>query len=137
MISTLKHITKTAVEDETTRVDWVKMWPAQVVLGVNMIRWTIKAENSISSNSVKDYVNELTSELKDIVGLVRTDLSELDRLTLGALVTIDVHNRDVIQNIFDENCSNVQDFGWIAQLRYYWDAQKYPKNPMPVKMINA
>ena len=30
-------------------------------------------------------------------------LSELDRLTLGALVTIDVHNRDVIQSIIDEN----------------------------------
>ena len=137
MISTLKHITKTAVEDETTRVDWVKMWPAQVVLGVNMIRWTIKAENAISSNCVKDYVNELVAELKDIVGLVRTDLSELDRLTLGALVTIDVHNKDVIQNIHDENCSNIQDFGWIAQLRYYWNAEQYPKNPMPVKMINA
>ena len=59
MISTLKHITKTAVEDESKRVDWVKMWPAQVVLGVNMIRWTIKAEESISNNSLKSYVSEL------------------------------------------------------------------------------
>ena len=40
-----------------------------------MIRWTIKAESAISSNSVKDYVTELVNELKDIVGLVRTDLS--------------------------------------------------------------
>ena len=137
MISTLKKITKTAIEDETERVGWVKMWPAQVVLGVNMIRWTVKAESAISNNTVKDYVAELVAELKDIVGLVRTDLSELDRLTLGALVTIDVHNKDVIQNIFDENCNNIQDFGWIAQLRYYWDSEQYPKNPMPVKMINA
>ena len=40
MIATLKKVTKTAVEDQTTRVDWVKMWPAQTVLGVDMIRWT-------------------------------------------------------------------------------------------------
>ena len=40
MIATLKKITKTAVEDQTKRVDWVKMWPAQTVLGVDMIRWT-------------------------------------------------------------------------------------------------
>lgn len=75
MIETLKKITKTAMEDESTRTDWVKMWPAQTVLGVNMIRWTIKAENAISNNSVKSYVAELVSELKDIVALVRTDLS--------------------------------------------------------------
>ena len=50
MIETLKKITKTAIEDESSRTDWVKKWPAQTVLGVNMIRWTIKAENAISNN---------------------------------------------------------------------------------------
>jgi dynein heavy chain, axonemal len=44
MIDTLKRITKTALEDETKRVQWVKKYPAQIVLGVNMIRWTSKAE---------------------------------------------------------------------------------------------
>ena len=115
----------------------MKKWPAQTVLGVNMIRWTQKSEEAIANNSVRDFVKELVVELKDIVGLVRTDLSELDRLTLGACVTIDVHNRDVIQSIVDINCTNIQDFSWIAQLRYYWNQEQYPKNPMPVKMINA
>jgi len=69
--------------------------------------------------------------------LVRTDLSELDRLTLGALVTIDVHGKDVIQSLLDQNCSHIQDFSWIAQLRYYWHNDRYPKNPLAVKMINA
>ena len=40
MITTLKKITKTAVEDDAERILWVKKWPAQTVLGVNMIRWT-------------------------------------------------------------------------------------------------
>lgn len=43
MIETLKKITKSSIEDETQRVDWVRKWPAQTVLGVNMIRWTNKA----------------------------------------------------------------------------------------------
>jgi len=77
------------------------------------------------------------ADLKDIVALVRTDLSVLDRLTLGALVTIDVHNKDVVQSLVDSNCSSIQDFSWFAQLRYYWVEQNYPKTPMPVRMINA
>jgi dynein heavy chain len=53
MIDTLKKITKTALEDESKRVEWVKKWPAQTVLGVNMIRWTNKAEESINNGAVK------------------------------------------------------------------------------------
>ena len=121
MIDTLKKITRTAVEDQTTRVDWVKMWPAQTVLGVDMIRWTVGAEEAINNGDLRDFVNVLVAELKDIVALVRTDLSVLDRLTLGALVTIDVHNKDVVQSLVDQDCQSVQDFSWIAQLRYYWD----------------
>lgn len=44
MIETLKKITKTSIEDDSKRVDWVRKWPAQTVLAVNMIRWTQKAE---------------------------------------------------------------------------------------------
>lgn len=96
MIDTLKKITKQAIEDQNQRVVWVKMWPAQTVLAVNMIRWTNQAEEAINNGTVKTFLEQLVDELKDIVKLVRTDLSELDRLTLGALVTIDVHGKDVI-----------------------------------------
>ena len=137
MIKTLKKITKTALEDESQRVKWVRMWPAQTVLGVNMIRWTSCAEEAIINGSVRNFLQQLKLEIKDIVKLVRTDLSELDRLTLGALVTIDVHGKDVIDSLEKQNCESIQDFSWIAQLRYYWCNDAYPRNPMPVKMINA
>ena len=75
MIETLKRVTKTAVEDQSARVDWVKMWPAQTVLGVNMVRWTNQAEEAIGNGTITQYLEQLKDELKDIVKLVRTDLS--------------------------------------------------------------
>ena len=54
--------------------------------------------------------------------LVRTDLNVQERITLKALVVIDVHARDVIQELIDKDIRNIADFDWTAQLRYYWDA---------------
>lgn len=38
-----------------------------------------------------------------------------------ALITIEVHARDVIDKLTKSNCSSVNDFEWVSQLRFYWD----------------
>jgi dynein heavy chain len=67
------------MDEDTPRNQWVVKYPAQVVLGINMIRWTRGAEEAFSKikkdgNSMSDYAERLQDELKGIVELVRTDL---------------------------------------------------------------
>ena len=38
-----------------------------------------------------------------------------------ALVTTDVHARDIIESLVKDQVSSVQDFLWQQQLRYYWE----------------
>lgn len=56
MINTLKKITKDSLNDPTDRVKWVRKWPAQTVLAVNMIRWTNGAQQAIENRTIKQYV---------------------------------------------------------------------------------
>lgn len=55
--------------------------------------------------------------------LVRGGLSTIQRAVLGALITIDVHNRDIIQGLINSKVSNPYDFEWNKQMRYVWDAE--------------
>jgi len=40
---------------------------------------------------------------------------------MGALIVLDVHARDTVQNMINARVSNINDFDWTKQLRYYWE----------------
>jgi dynein heavy chain len=49
------------------------------------------------------------------------------------LVVIDVHARDVVQDLITKDVRSVFDFDWVAQLRYYWEENDI----LRVKMVTA
>jgi len=51
---------------------------------------------------------------------VRQRLSKLAKVSVNALIVIDVHARDVIGDMVDEKINDVNAFEWVKQLRYYW-----------------
>ncbi|KAF4799422.1 Dynein heavy chain 7, axonemal [Turdus rufiventris] len=107
---------------ETERKRWVLEWPGQVVLCVSQMYWTSEVHEALHKGpkGLKDYYDTLQLQLNDIVELVRGKLSKQTRITLGALVTIDVHARDVIKEMIGSGVQSETDFQWLAQLRYYW-----------------
>jgi dynein heavy chain len=113
-------------------------WPGQIILAVSQIYWTQGVESSLrtkgkSTTEVSSLEALLQRQIEDIVVLVRGELPTQTRVTLKALVVIDVHARDVVRSLIKKNISNPDDFEWTAQLRYYMDE----KELLQVKMVNA
>ena len=52
---------------------------------------------------------------------IRGSLSRNQRSKVVALVTIEVHARDIIEKLYKNNCSDVNAFDWLSQLRVYWE----------------
>ncbi|KAM9343831.1 dynein axonemal heavy chain 12-like [Pholidichthys leucotaenia] len=107
---------------ETARKQWVTEWPGQVVLCTSQIFWTWEVHEAIRAggDGLKKYYQHLQNQLNDIVELIRGKLPKQTQITLGALVTIDVHARDVVMELIEKGVSHETDFQWLAQLRYYW-----------------
>jgi dynein heavy chain len=40
-----------------------------------------------------------------------------------ALITTDVHARDILEEMEKAKVSSTQDFNWVKQLRYYYDEE--------------
>ncbi|XP_037539995.1 dynein heavy chain 12, axonemal [Nematolebias whitei] len=119
---------------ETARDQWVKEWPGQVVICTSQMFWTLEVHEAIKTgaNGIKDYYQQLQKQLNDIIKLVRGKLAKQTRTTLGALVTIDVHARDVVMELIEKGVSHETDFQWLAQLRYYWS-----NDNVRVRIINC
>ena len=47
------------------------------------------------------------------------ELTKLERSTIGALITIDVHARDMITEMVIVQVDDISSFEWQKQLRYY------------------
>ena len=105
------------------RDQWVLDWPGMVVLVVTAVNWTADVTKAIGEGktSVKTYEEKCTADLLKIVDRVRGELTSLQRKTLGALVVMDVHARDVVSVLARNGVSSATDFDWQAQLRSYWE----------------
>ena len=61
----------------------------------------------------------------------------MQRAVLVALITQDVHARDIVDELRKENVQNVYDFNWQKQLRYYYDDEAPIEEACIVKQIQA
>uniref|UniRef100_A0A667IGB4 Dynein axonemal heavy chain 3 n=1 Tax=Lynx canadensis TaxID=61383 RepID=A0A667IGB4_LYNCA len=115
MLASMQEVIRLGIE--VPRNQWVLQWPGQVVICVSSIFWTKEVSQAL------DFLKKSNNQIAQIVQLVRGKLSSGARLTLGALTVIDVHARDVVAKLSEDNICDLNDFQWISQLRYYWDSK--------------
>ena len=131
---------------QSDRIEWLRRWQGQVIICINQIRWCVDVEKTISDGpsgeGLPNYYQRLCDELMRTVELVRGDIPKALRVAIGALVVMDVHNRDTVYELCQTNISSITDFDWLAQLRYYWNdqgesARTGKPSTVECKMINA
>jgi dynein heavy chain len=115
-------------EVEKPRQEWVFDYPAQVALTASQIIWTEETNSNFEAladgneQAMKEFSKICVSRVESFIMLVLGKLSACDRIKVITLITVDVHNRDVIAMLIDEKIFDSSQFAWQAQMRYEWIA---------------
>ena len=105
---------------------WINDVAGQLLITTGSIVWTIdcvKALNSIqggSKGAMKQTKKKQVSYLNKLTGIIRGQLTKVVRNKVVALITMEIHNRDVMEKMVKVNCSAVSDFEWMSQLRFIY-----------------
>lgn len=120
----------------SVRHEWVLKWPGQTVQCISQTFWTEQITDCFSkenpNEALVNYMDKSVEQISHIVSLVRGSLLPQNRITLGALVVLDVHGRDVLLELIEKSVGNENDFIWLSQFRYYWKNKK-----LATRMINS
>lgn len=139
MLAAIREVIKIGVESyvETPRTEWVLKQPGQVCLNSSQVHWTAEVEEAIDSAALSAYFEKLSDQLMGLVRLVRGDISKLQRMSIGALIVIDVHAKDTVEKMAKDNITDVFSFEWISQLRYYWEVDDRATENLWVRMVQT
>nr|XP_014352841.1 PREDICTED: dynein heavy chain 6, axonemal-like [Latimeria chalumnae] len=129
MFLSLRRLSKAAISDyqDKPRMEWVVAGhPSQVVLTVSQLMWCRDLSSCLEGdhNHLQALATfEITNfeRLNSLAGLVRGYLPPLHRNIITALITVDVHARDIVSDLVKEKVDTNENFEWQRQLRYYWD----------------
>ena len=129
MRSTLHLIAKEAVFNyaKSVRTQWIRQNLGMMTLVGSQIWWTWEVEDVFrrvrdgNKYAMKDFAVKLTGQLVDLTGMVRSDLSKLERKKVNQLIIIDVHARDIIDKFVRDSVLDMREFAWESQLRFNWD----------------
>ena len=83
------------------------------MLAVDQIDWTKGVEDvfaDMREGSMEAFKATINGQILEVVQMVRGKLSAQLRTTLKALVVLDVHGRQVVQDLIDQQIQSADDF---------------------------
>ena len=97
----------------------------QLLINVSQMTWARLVESGLDGQlvpddplgGVKTAFDKTVEDLSNLCMLVRGELTKLMRGSLVALITIDVHNRDIVEYLINDETQSKGDFNWQVRER--------------------
>ena len=128
MVDMMKRLIKAGYNEyfqgESDRKAWVLAHCSQVVACVTQLIWTESCEYAIKeftedTEALSQVWQQSAQQMAQLVDTIHHDISPLKRNIVISVITKDLHWRDVVERLVNNDVSDIHDFFWQSQLRYY------------------
>jgi len=119
---------------ERKRHEWLEDYCAQIALLATQIKWTEETQQAFddleggNEGAMKEALQLIITRIHNLISRVRGDLSSELRNKIITIITIDVHERDVVDKFVNWKIVDSGSFQWQQQLRFYWEEDKMSKD---------
>ena len=97
-------------------------FPSQILSLADQVHFSQKAEAAISRGTLPDLLDELQGQLQEYTSFDVEGMRVM-QLKVQSLVMDLIHSIDVVEQLQKEYCSNVGEWVWQRQLRYYGEGR--------------
>merc|ERR1719265_629053 len=103
---------------------WVKEFAGQLLITSGQIAWTTDCTASLhkmekgQKNALRVLKRTQTKYIAKLTDVIRKPLPKVERSKLVALITIEVHARDVQDTMISRKTESPSNFSWTQQLRF-------------------
>jgi dynein heavy chain len=127
MQATLRDIVRDGSSDSDSMKmdDFIEKYCAQVCLLGLQLNWTAKVTDALAkAKSDKGIMNStsktINGVLADLISGTARDMTKLRRTNVETLITIQVHQKDIMDTLVRLKIKDSTDFEWQKQARFYY-----------------
>lgn len=128
----------------TKRDKWLAIWPGQLCLTSSQMQWTTDCTRSLmhckilnEKKPLKRLRKKQNKVLAKLSEMSRRDLVKQLRLKVNALITIEIHSRDVIDKMYRlSKCITIIFINFMEENHYEFISQMYVIHPVLNGFLN-
>lgn len=129
MFDSIKRHLKIGLSEYTSMdyKDWILKQSGQIVLLVSQINFNKQIVKCLESQEInchealEDYRESLIDCINLASNTMSKDLPNYKLMTIEALLTIQVHSRDILTGLIENKVTSVENYEWSRHLRYEWE----------------
>lgn len=125
--SIMQEVAKEGERASDGKLAWIKGNYAQLVLLISATGWVRNTEDKFrriqegETEAMSTFLKHVIANLTALIKLVQGELDSPTRRKVMCLITMETHNRDIIDRLVKEKVRKADDFQWQSQLKFYYD----------------
>lgn len=131
--STLIDAIKMCSQVEFIRQEHIQLYPIQVLCTAKALSFTKITEKCITSMTLTTHLKTIKNEIDSYSAMLTDTADSLFCLKVRSILIDLVHHVAIVENLIANNVTNVQDWCWLQQIKFYMNSSQM----VVVKMVYA